>query len=99
MTPYIAVSYHDDSNIEYVRRLASLLQDLGIGCWYLETVIGKRSPCQDYLSVESSSSSVLRRERRTGPKVEACGGNARPSPSSGDQRRSALRCSTTQHSC
>ena len=48
MTAYIAISYHYDSDIEFVRELASLLQDRGIGCWYLDTVTKRRRPWQDY---------------------------------------------------
>lgn len=48
MPPYIAVSYHYDSDIGFVRKLALLLQDQGIGCWYLETVTRKQRPWQDH---------------------------------------------------
>ena len=48
MTPYVALSYHYDSDIEFVRRLVLLLQERGVGCWYLETVTEKRRPWQDY---------------------------------------------------
>jgi hypothetical protein len=48
MRPYIAVSYHYDSDIDFVRKLSAILQDQGLGCWYLETVTKKRRPWQDY---------------------------------------------------
>jgi len=50
MIPYVAVSYHYDSDIEFVRSLALLMLDRGIGCWYLETVIKRRRLWQDYAS-------------------------------------------------
>lgn len=48
MTPYIAVSYHYDSDIEFIRQLAQLLHSRDIGCWYLETVTKKTRPWHDY---------------------------------------------------
>jgi hypothetical protein len=48
LQPYIAVSYHYDSDIDFVRKLASRLQDQRVACWYLETVTTKRRPWQDY---------------------------------------------------
>ena len=48
MTPFVALSYHYDSDIKFVRHLARTLDDRGIGCWYLETVTKKRRPWQDY---------------------------------------------------
>jgi hypothetical protein len=48
VTPYVAFSYHYNSDIDFVRRLASSLRREGIGCWYLETVVGQRRPWQDY---------------------------------------------------
>ena len=50
MTPFVAVSYHYKSDIEFVRQLAEALRDQGLGCWYLETVTKKRRPSEDYLS-------------------------------------------------
>jgi len=49
MSPYVAVSYHYDADIEFVRRMANLLDENGTGCWYLETVTKNRRPWQDYV--------------------------------------------------
>ena len=49
MKPYVALSYHYNSDIDFVRSLSSILQNQGMGCWYLETVVKKRRPWQDYV--------------------------------------------------
>ncbi len=48
MTPFVAVSYHYDSDIDFVRLLSRALEECGAPCWYLETVTKKRRPWQDY---------------------------------------------------
>ncbi|MBK9681546.1 MAG: hypothetical protein IPO69_22270 [Saprospiraceae bacterium] len=48
MKPYIVFSYHYNSDIEFVRALSQILRNVEIPCWYLETVMKKNRPWQDY---------------------------------------------------